>query len=357
MDITTYFESDDFLNIISPLGRYVSDSNDIVNILNIFTKVGINYWRLFSTEGISVENINNFMKKAVSKYEELIKDGNLNSVDNFNLNHSMYDLYIDELVERGRISKRDLDDPTISQVLRNFVVDNLTKHDKFHAFNGSFLESIMENGVNPNFKFENQEELDMIDSIFSGHGCGGIFGWQGLNCKNLVSYAGSPDNSYYYAVNSPEWFSQFTGAGTFFNPPEKYVKDAFVRRDFDGASNNLMMLMSEKNFSQQEIELVMIFFNKYWDLYVNQKSDPMVAIIPCDEATAKVNSEKIVAIPSVREKLDNAFVFCLGGKDNDARSSSAIDTSKALFVKFPSISRVMEKINVDDKEKSSSVKK
>lgn len=43
MDITTYFESDDFLNIISRLGIYCNSVSNVKDLMNDLIDAGINY--------------------------------------------------------------------------------------------------------------------------------------------------------------------------------------------------------------------------------------------------------------------------------------------------------------------------
>lgn len=350
MDITTYFESEDFLNIIAPLGKYCNGVNDSVSTMNFFISAGIDYWRLFNDGEISLDKFNRFMSGAVSVYENIIeKHGSTFGYHN-ELRDGIYSLYLDDLLDKFNLNSEDLSHPVVEGVLREFVAKKLLSTEyKFHAFNGSFLESILTNGLNPNCKLEDQSELDMINEMFERHGETLILGWQKLNCTGKVSYADSANNSYYYAVNSPEWFAQFTGQGFSFNPEGKYSKSAFVTRNHDAASNNLMTLMKEKGFTSEEIEVVNGFFDKYWDMYASEKSTPMLCVIPSKSKSFESVYDWIINNDYCKEDFNNLLSMCFMEREHDGRTNNTINCENALFVRLPEVSRVLEKMNIDNK--------
>ena len=351
MDIATYFESDDFLDIISPLGKYCGGStNKVVEMMNFFISVGIDYWRLFNDSEIFIETFNKFMKNVVLTYEGImLKHGSTFGYYS-ELKDRVFSLYLNDLLDKFNLNSEDLTHPVVDGVLREFIAKKILNTEyKFHAFNGVFLDSIREHGLDPSCKFETQEELDMISALFEKHGEKLILGWQKLNCEGKVSYANGASNSYYYAVSSPEWFAQFTGQGFSFNPEEKYCKSAFTIRNHEEASNNLMTLMQEKHFSSEEIEIVTVFFNKYWEMYANANSRPMLCMIPSKNDNFDRFYDSVINGDYCKKSFRNLFSICFHDREHDGRTSDVISADNALFVTLPEMSRVMEKMNIDNK--------
>lgn len=350
MDITTYFESDDFLDILGSLKDYCSDIKDVVELTEQFIAVGMDYWKIFSGEEISMDKMNNFMRNIASKYKDIIDNhGSFFGCD-YEFKSGIYELYLDDLLDKFDLDYEDLKDFSINKKLREYIaVKLLSPEYKFHAFNGSFLDSIMRYGLDPNHKLEDQSELDMINDLFEKHGEKLILGWQKLNCDGNVSYADTAASSYYYAVNSPEWFAQFTGQGFSFNPEGKYDKRAFVRKDYEAASNNLMTLMEEKDFSQEEITCVMGFFNKYWDIYASDKAKPMLCVVTGKNERFEDVYDYVMNNDYTQQSFRNLMSVCLASHVHDGRTNQTIDTSNALFIGLPEVSRVLEKMNIDNK--------
>lgn len=262
------------------------------------------------------------------------------------------------LLDKFDIFYDDLNDERIEKKLQDYIADRFFGTEyKFHGFNVVFLDSIIEHGIDPNSKFEDQAELNMINDLFKRHGVELILGWQQLNCNGKVSYTDSACNAYYYATNSPEWFAQFTGQGFAFNPEGKYSKNAFVRRDYDAASNNLMTLMEERDFSIDEKDCVMSFFNKYWGLYVNDKTKPMLCIIPSKNPRFEELYKMTIEDPFLGDELVDFISSCMLTYIIDGKSEQVIDTKNAIYIALPETNIVLEKMNINIGNKNNSVKK
>jgi len=358
MNITSYFESDEFLEIISPLGKYCDvDTKQALDYVSDCIGIGIDYWRVFGDKDISLENFNRFMENVVFEYEKVLAKYGNTFGRKVEIRQAIYDYIFNDILEDYKLDTADLENEVVCKVLRETIAKRLLNTRYIvHAFNGCFLESIVANGLDPNCKFEDQRELNMINSIFMKYGETMILGWQKLNCDGNVSYADTAANSYYYATNSPEWFAQFTGQGFAFNPEGKYKKNAYVERDHDAAFNNLMTFMQDNDFSTEEVTTVISFFDKYWDLYVNEKSVPMIVMVPYKNESEKQQVEFIINNDYTKKSFTRLISTCLCERASDARTNEVIDTSNAIYIRLPKVSKVLEKFAINTSSNSNNKK-
>ena len=115
--------------------------------------------------------------------------------------------------------------------------------------------------------------------------------------------------------------------------------------------NNLLTRMNEYNFSDADINIVMDFFDKSWNLYVNNV--PMLAVIPEVE-----NQTKILIDDNFFDFTKNFNSYFDGTNEcfRDCQTSEVIDTSDAIFITLPKYNELIykicnRKINTDETEK------
>lgn len=353
MKIEDYFESDEFIHALEPISSYFrggENANSETSLLEYIIGISIKYATLFQKDGIlSTEGLSQFLEKIAKKIVSLDLEAR-DVKSNYELDEYTAKLFVDKLLDFLNLTKEDLKDKNIKRNFCSYIIKNLEEKEyKYHAFNSTFSNSIQRNGINPNFKFTPQQEINEINSIFEKYGIHLIFGWQKLNCENKVSYSTTPFVSYYYGINSPEWFSQFTGQGFPFNPYNKYHKSAYLEENYDFAKENLLSLMKNKNFSNEDKKIIFDFLKKYWDIYANKA--PILAIIPSNE---KKNLEQwldnLLSDDSYKNNIERIVRICLSDGDVDCQTLEKIDTSNATFIKLPKYSTILKKMKMKEEK-------
>lgn len=148
----------------------------------------------------------------------------------------------------------------------------------YHGFNAVFEDSISENGLDPNMRTWEWQELEDIQRICGNAGYTRTLGWSDLNCRGKISIADDPRHIYHYAYTSPEWFGQFVAEGSHMND-ESVDKTAFYRKDYIAARRNVEIFCDKMtsnsdediaqkkswpNISPDDKQRVLAFFEKYW---------------------------------------------------------------------------------------------
>lgn len=348
MSIEEYFETDEFAKAIGPLKNTIEKDDCFINmnLIEYLVGISIRYSILFGGEkGFSTTGLTDFIQKVSKKISKMDFKRASYLKSNKELTEYISKLCTNTLLEKLNLTRQDLGDEAIRTAVFTYVIKNLEgRKYKYHAFNSANLNSIRKYGINPNISNINQEELNEIDRIFTNHGITMILGWQKLNCDGKVSYSKTPFVSYYYGASSPEWFSQFTGSGFPFNPIEKYEKHAFFKSDYKAAKNNLVTLMQEKNFSPDETDKVLNFFQKNWNIYAN--NIPMLAVIP--ENMVEENTQvwtKCLSEYFVKHDMEGLVEYCFFNELGiDCQDKETITTEKATFIRLPNYKILKEKV-------------
>lgn len=346
MTIENYFVSQDFYDTLKPLAKYLEkDPEHGYLLIEYIIDIAIMY-SVFYRDGnhLTTSGLSQFLQKVSNK----IANANLDDIKNIDRNHQLQDdiahLFVLDLLEKASLTEEVLDDPHYKEALCTYIIKSLKGQEYiYHAFNSAFLDSIKVHGINPHAKLTDQQEINMIDNIFKKYRINMIFGWQRLNCEASVSYSMDPSISYYYGINSPEWFAQFTGQGFAFNPSEDYDKSAFVKGNYNHAKENLLKVMERNHFTQQDQDTVIQFFDKQWNLYANHS--PMLAIIPNptgDDISNWLND--LLSDDFLTDNVDKMMSFCLSDGRIDGHSAQPIDTSQAFFVQLPRYFELVKRI-------------
>lgn len=347
MNIENYFESDEFFDSLKPVAKYFENNNSNgSSLVEYFIDIAIKYSILFrNDEKFSTIGMSDFIKKVANKVVSMDITSMISISSNYELKKYVSKLYVDELLSKLELNRESLNDENYKKSICSYIIRNLKGKDyKYHAFNSAFFDSILTNGINPNINFTPQHEIDIINEIFEKNGISMVFGWQKLNCEGKVSYSMTPSVSYYYGTNSPEWFAQFTGQGFPFNPPNKYIKNAYVQGNYESAKNNLLTLMTERNFSSDDQKCVIDFFEKNWNIYANKT--PMLAIIPdLHEDVSEYWANKLLNDSYYKDDIERIMNFCLSEDGIDCQSTEKIDVSNAIFIEMPRYDEVVRKLS------------
>lgn len=228
------------------------------------------------------------------EFTESLKDACANASEH-DLDENAAKLYVQSVYRKLKL----VDDGSVSS--KEKFIDYCTEHlvrngTYFHGFNGVFEKQIREEGLTPDRRQWDWDELRRIHDICQKAGKGMVLGWSFLNCEGKTSLSADARSTYRYANVSPEWFAQFVCEGHHI-PVEGRRKTAFNRRNYEDARSNVVLLcdqmMSAKqedvdagkaypNISSSEREEILLFFEKYWEKLAGPDSRPKVALTSID---------------------------------------------------------------------------
>lgn len=342
MTLEEYFVSDSFFKSMSAVKNNLLNNNtaDKIRLLNFIIGNAIKYSNLF-LNNFDEKKLNNFISNITTFYATMEKPNEIT------LSDYVKDIFYNDFLSYLKTNKNSFDKLTDEYKKKAYEI--ITKSlgcNQYHSFNSNFLNSIKKHGINPNNKPYDQEDINKLFEIFSKtHTSHEILGFSKINCENQIFYAMTPDNAFYYGISSPEWFNYFTGGAEYANDKKnpKYVKDAFLNNDYDGAKNNIELYMEEKQINPDDKKIVMEIFEKYWEKYSN--SNPVLAQIPFDnERTKKELNVNSTSFISMGLDLKNVFdvLFSIG---IDIPSSQTVDVSNATFIKMPTLQEVTQKMS------------
>lgn len=206
--IENYFVSNEFVNSISSLSElFDNDKVDSKELVGYIVGASLKYYMLLDgINKLSIEDMNQFTTRLAN----YISQNNIVNFHSRELKDYVNNELLNEFLQVLDVPKERLKEEIINSKIKDLIVASLEKKDyMFHGFNGYYLNSIKENGINPNVK-ENQEDILMINEIFEKYGIKMGLGWA-MHDNGKVSFSKTPDVSYDYAERSPEWFSQFVG--------------------------------------------------------------------------------------------------------------------------------------------------
>ncbi len=344
MGIEDYFVSDEFFNALGRIKNIIERNgpNDGVTFIEFVISCAIKYSILMSDgDKLSTEGLTEFVCKLCDKLNEKDRRERLSAFD-LSVDEEIVSLYKDEIFKKFDIPKEMENDPNVIDKCVDYIYERLVIPDYiYHSFSSGSYDSILEHGLNPQYSNPYQKEIDEIDKIFEKHGISMIFGWQKLNCNGKVSYATTPSVCYYYGCGSPEWFSHFVGESMNFHP-DFYAKAAFVINDHDAARDNIRRLMEEYDFSEEEKERVLTFFEDKWKVYAGKS--PMLMIkkdtSDAERRRAYYASEEDSYFHTIQEHLS----YALHSGYPDRNTDEIIPVDDAIFVKLPSYPLVRKKI-------------
>ena len=353
MAIENCFMSDCFFETIYKL-KQINPKLDEKELTSNLINYSMLYFRLnYDGKNYSLDGYEDFLNTIVNYYELAQKDDVFRNKkwnhsrigEDKNLHHAAYLTLAKDLLFKNGYTKEDLKNPTTLAEINNLLDEKMWKTEfYYHAFNGGNLDGIIKNGINPAVTKEYQIEINEINHIFEKHGVTMSFGWQKINSENKVSYSKTAAVSYYYGTNSPEWFSQFCGNGFHFMGTPGIDKNAYKNSNYNSAKKNIELICKKLNFSKEETEKTMAFFEKYWKKYANKQ--PMIAVIPQEEL-----SDSFLEIFE-GNPLDEAIAICDSLQGVDAQSTTTIDTKNAKFFYMPTEEQVKEKLKEIDKKHS-----
>lgn len=236
---------------------------------------------------------------------------------------------------------------------------------RYHGFNGAFKPQIEDDGLVTDERVWEVEDLEKVHQIGNKTGNTMLLGWGKINSEGKLFYSATPNVSYRYAVASPEWFAQFTSEGSHVKSEPK-KKEAFYRRDYDSARQNIIDLCDKlqsntadailarkayPNITNEEREYLLQFFDKYWSALAGPDSQPSLALIDMNvlgvgdpftfDDIAEFTRKDVENI-TVEDAID--FVRRYNGGIIDGRTDQNIPPDRFSIVTLPNYNTVFPQI-------------
>jgi hypothetical protein len=194
------------------------------------------------------------------------------------------DVTIDQAVKDLELVETE--SPHAKKLIYDYLVQECLKSRfLFHAFNGVFMESINQYGLDPTTRLFDQGELDAVRTITDTKSRDTLLGWQEQSKGKVYLLGVTPDtlNSpiYRYGVSSPEWFAQFCQGGSRLSKDDRFDSEAFMRKDYEASKRNIETYLSNQSSEIDEAERTRIrdLFEKYWNIFAGPEATPKLAIV------------------------------------------------------------------------------
>ena len=261
----------------------------------------------------------------------------------------------DCLAETGRLD--NYDDPLIDTIAMSLGTDPTTQDGKesihnyyqanygsqsyhYHGFNGAFKEAVEKNGLTTTQRIWDWGELRAIHDIATQHHTPMLLGWGMLNSESGVFVTDSPKLLYGYANASPEWFAQFVAEG-FHIPNIGHNKQAFNRKDYKQAKENIENTCGAMGVTADEYDTIMAFFEKYWHILAAESANsPQLAIISHPKPIYSWQ-EKCASAQRYGDMLEPTLVlFNPGGVGVDKKLTEDIPPKDVQIVQLPAYSLI-----------------
>ena len=249
------------------------------------------------------------------------------------------------------LSYKDLNDDGVREKVYNFLDKSSSVEYMYHAFNASSEDSIIKYGLSNSKRLNSDDEVLMINNLFKSYGEYGILNNYESSSMGSFYYSKDPLVSYFYGLKSPEWFYMFCGGSHSYTKDERYVKDAYINRDYDACLNNINVMMDNLSFKEHDREIVTNFFNKYWDIF--NRYEPRLLIIK-DE----YNNRGYYELEDEDYEM-NPIEFtsmCFNAYNNEFDTNmdypGEIDIGNAMIIGLPTHKEVIEKLHPKQMKKA-----
>ena len=333
-----YFNSQEFINAVAKSGVDTSNLNKLYTVTGRLMQASLQYVRLTSApdKEANFEGLTTFLYMLTDTARECgYKDYGHREFEKLRNN-----MLADALLMSHSVSVDQVDFFQYSQGMKSFIWDKVADTPiKVHSTNGANIDTIKQNGIDPNREFVELGTTQKITQIFQKYSPNAEpFGWLNINCDKKVFYAKGFEEAYSYAVRGPEWVSQFFG-GSFAhskNNPE-YTPDAYVTRNKEGAMKNVRIMMDDFGLSKEERALVEEFAEICWDKYAEKS--PVIIVVPEEKVNTFVMTDYEKDIASYIGAVEGGT---LG--DNDLRTTEVIDTTDATYIPVPDVNELSKAI-------------
>lgn len=325
-DLNKFFLSDSFIKIISS-ARFNHKSFPLMSgFVSSVLYIAVSYVEIFGhTKNASLKDLSNTIKDIV-----LNSNGKRSTLTETNLSMIVKKMVRSKIFKELNISQKTKNDNELFTARKN-IIELISLSNKYIAFNSAILNSVKKNNTGLKKLFI-KDDIVLLLKIFKSHGLQNYISKESLNESNF-NYSLSAEESFFDALKSPRWFSEFCG-------------DGWAVRDFKLAKQKVITDCLRYRLNKQERLNVLQILKKYWLLY---KKDTLVfAVLPNENLINKKFEEELF-----KEKPNTIISYLINKKSqkdiNYQISLKDILKTKTIFIKLPRIDSLIKKVTSFDK--------
>ena len=188
----------------------------------------------------------------------------------------------------------------IAKIKEYFIKNYIENGYVFHSFPSARKESVQRDGFTRIEKLWEHEQLKEIVGIFQEQGVikalGGYSFYTGDITKGKSYVEHNPDEIFFHALSSPEWFKIFTSSAHSLGDKSLESSPFFVK-DYDACKQNVIDLCNNAGISHEDKQKVATLFKQAWETL--GQPELTTALIP----------RKKVGKDSVPKQLEGLDVF------------------------------------------------
>ena len=313
-EVGEFINSQEFVELIAKYKD--TDIYAVESITNKLIGIAMDYADIFRNSGTASlkemkEILNGVVKRDVEK-----------------IDYDIMSVYEKKLLRDLGLHKKQSLTPEEDEMVKHNVIKILAfKQTKFHAFNGAFLSSIQQKGLNPHTKFE--DEQNQIEALLKKYNLPTF----SINSDNKnISYSATASVSYNYSRTSPEWFARMCGTGYYATRNYKESRGQF---------EHYASAMSEDD-SEKYLDL----FESCWQKFA--KNNTYLCVVP--DVIAH-EYEDLTTLRLRFDEYDGSFAFKVLAEGmrrktdyNNERTDKTINVDNASFIELPDLKELTRKV-------------
>ncbi len=289
------------------------------NVLNFFKDMvlGIVYQKKNIPNTISDERIDSSYYSilmgmdAIIKYAIIVKD--MDQFDEYLTQVQLLLRKIDQHHEikigihkliisccQKKLGLLNLDSPENKKIILQYIYRKyITEGYFFHSFPSVFKDEVLNQGLNVNnYNFE-LEALKEVNQVFEKNKIFHVFSKELEVEKPYFTVCDSPFMGCYYAYHTPYFLNEM--CTDLMENNINYKLDAFFKKDKNECTNNIMYFMKKKDLFHYDMEKVINFLDKEWNLFSLNQTRPIMCCIK----RSVLNHNSLNEIDSIIESLDS----------------------------------------------------
>lgn len=156
----------------------------------------------------------------------------------------------------------------IARIKEYFIRNYIENGYVFHSFPTARKESVQRDGFTRVEKLWDHQQLKEIVSIFEEQGVikalGGYGFYTGDITKGKSYVEHNPDEIFFHALSSPEWFKIFTSSAHSLGD-KSLASSPFFVKDYDACKQNVIDLCNNAGISHEDKQKVATLFKQAWE--------------------------------------------------------------------------------------------
>lgn len=201
----------------------------------------------------------------------------------------------------------------------------------YHAINSIYVSDILKDGLIPEKYKNNYNDFIKIKEIINKHTKEEI-----IKKSFKEDYITMTDNfkkAYYYATNSPMYFSDLLSTGPQKNI-HKYINDSYYRKDYKDCINNINRLSNELNLSLKETNYIKEVVKKEWNNYKCNIAKPTIMLVKRNVINYNRENEEKELLKLKDMEIEEAVNTILNGKQDRIKVKDKISSNDIEFIEL-----------------------